>query len=82
MMMKRFLNNERGSIATIAAVTLPVVIGFGALAIDGSMWLRAKNGVQGAADAAASSVAAAAVSGSSAAHNQAEAQGVSAANGF
>jgi Flp pilus assembly protein TadG len=81
-LLGRLSKNQRGSIAIIAAVSLATMLGFGALAVDGSLWLRAKNGVQGAADAAASSVGAAAVSGSSAAHKLAEAQGVAAANGY
>ena len=81
-LLGRLSKNQRGSIAIIAAVSLPAMLGFGALAVDASLWLRAKNGVQGAADAAASSVGAAAVGGSSAAHKLAEAQGVAAANGY
>jgi Flp pilus assembly protein TadG len=74
--------SERGSIAIISAVSLPFLLGFGALAVDASLWVRAKNGVQGAADAAANSVGASAINGDSAAHKQAEAQGVSASNGY
>ena len=74
--------SERGSIAIISAVSLPFLLGFGALAVDTSLWVRAKNGVQGAADAAANSVGASAVSGNSAAHKVTEAHGVSAANGY
>src|SRR6516225_189123 len=74
--------SERGSIAIISAVSLPFLLGFGALAVDASLWVRAKNGVQGAADAAANSVGASAVNGDSAANKPAEAQGVSASNGY
>ena len=74
--------SERGSIAIISAVSLPFLLGFGALAVDASLWVRAKNGVQGAADAAANSVGASAVNGDSTAHKHAEAQGVSATNGY
>jgi Flp pilus assembly protein TadG len=78
----RLAKSERGSIAIISAVSLPFLLGFGALAVDASLWVRAKNGVQGAADAAANSVGASAVGGDSAAHKVAEAQGVSATNGY
>jgi Flp pilus assembly protein TadG len=74
--------SERGSIAIISAVSLPFLLGFGALAVDASLWVRAKNGVQGAADAAANSVGASAVNGDSTAHKLAEVQGVAATNGY
>jgi Flp pilus assembly protein TadG len=84
--LRRLLNrvaaNQRGSISIIAAASLPVVLGFGGLAVDASIWLRAKNAVQAAADAAASSAAAARVGTDSDARILAEARGVAAANGY
>jgi hypothetical protein len=74
--------NHRGSIGIIAAVSLLVLLGFGGLAVDVSLWLRAKNSVQGAADAAASSAAAAAVVGNTSSRKLAEAREVAAANGY
>ena len=59
-LLRRVATNQRGSISIITAVSLPALLGFGGLAVDASLWLRAKNAVQGAADAAASSAAAAA----------------------
>jgi Flp pilus assembly protein TadG len=82
-LLGRLAKNQRGSIGIIAAVSLPALLGFGGLAVDASVWLRAKNGVQGAADAAASSVAAAAVAGGNyLTRLSAEADGVAAANGY
>src|SRR5438093_5969284 len=62
-LLRRFCRlsaNQRGSVGIIAAVALPALLGFGGLGVDVSVWLRAKNAVQGAADAAAMSAAAAA----------------------
>jgi Flp pilus assembly protein TadG len=78
----RFSANQRASISIIVAVTLPVLLGFGGLAVDASLWMRAKNGVQGAADAAAFSVAAGDKKGNTDARLTAEAIGVAAADGF
>jgi Flp pilus assembly protein TadG len=74
--------NERGSIGAITAISLAVLLGFGALGVDVSLWLRAKNDAQGAADAAANSVAAAAAVGNPAGRLTAEANAAAAANGF
>jgi Flp pilus assembly protein TadG len=81
-LLRRISANQRGSISIITAVSLPALLGFGGLAVDASLWLRAKNSVQGAADVAASSVAAAASAGNVPARILAEARGVAAANGY
>src|SRR5438105_806845 len=80
-LLRRVAANQRGSISIITAVSLPALLGFGGLAVDASLWLRAKNGVQGAADVAASSAAAARVAGNVSARILAEARGVAAATG-
>jgi hypothetical protein len=81
-LLRRLFGNQRGSVSIIAAASLPVLLGFGGLAVDVSLWHRAKNGVQGAADAAASSVAASHKKGDPETRLTAEAIGVAAANGF
>jgi Flp pilus assembly protein TadG len=63
--LRRLCGNERGNISMVAAASLPVLFGFGGLAVDVSLWLKSANSVQGAADAAAISVAAAATAGDS-----------------
>ncbi len=78
-LLRRLFESQQGSISIIVAVSFPVLLGFGGLAVDVSLWLRAKNSVQGATDFAASSAAAAAVRGSD---FSAEVLGVAAANGF
>ena len=75
-------SDERGSIAVLTAISMAVLLGFGALAVDASLWQRAKNDAQGAADAAANSVAAAASAGNPAGRLTAEANAAAAANGF
>src|SRR5258707_10447375 len=80
--LRRLSAHQGGSIGIIAAVTLPALLGFGGLAVDASLWLRAKNSVQGAADAAASSSAAAAAAGGTSSRILAETQGVAAVNGY
>jgi Flp pilus assembly protein TadG len=74
--------NERGSIGAITAISLAILLAFGALGIDVSLWLRAKNDAQGAADAAANSAAAAAAVGNPGGRIAAEANAAAAANGF
>jgi len=49
--LRRVSGDQRGAIAVTTALTLPVLLGFGGMAVDASMWLRAKSSVQGAADA-------------------------------
>jgi Flp pilus assembly protein TadG len=75
-------HDERGSMAILTGISLTVLIAFAGLGVDVSMWLRAKNNVQSAADAAANSAAAAAAQKSSDSRVQAEADAAAAANGF
>ena len=76
------LRDQRGSIGIIAAVSLAVLLAFGGLGVDAALWMRAKYDAQGAADAAANSVAAAAAIGNPASRLTAEANAAAAANGF
>ena len=78
----RLSRDERGSMSVLIAIGLTVLFGFAALGVDVSLWLRAKNDVQAAADASANSVAAAAVAGNSGGRLTAEANAAAAANGF
>ena len=52
-MIDRFLRNTRGTIAIIAAIVLPVTIGFFGLGAEVSYWYFNHRKVQSAADAAA-----------------------------
>jgi Flp pilus assembly protein TadG len=79
---QRLSRNERGSMSVMIAIGLTVLLGFAALGVDVSLWLRAKNDVQAAADAAANSVAAAASAGNPAGRLTAEANTAAAASGF
>jgi len=74
--------NERGSMSILTALSLAILVAFAGLGVDVSLWLRAKNDAQGAADAAANSVAAAAAVGNPSGRVQTEAQAAAAANGF
>src|SRR5689334_17562786 len=74
--------DERGSMSVLIAISMAVLLGFAALGVDVSLWLRAKNDVQAAADAAANSVAAAASAGNPAGRLTAEANTAAAASGF
>jgi hypothetical protein len=66
----------------VIALTIPVLAGLAALAVDASVWSSAKNSAQGAADAAAVSAAAAAAAGSSSTQIQNEVYASSALAGF
>ena len=77
---RSLLRDQRGSIGIIAAVSLAVLLAFGGLGVDAALWMRSKYNAQGAADAAANSVAAAAAIGNPASRITAEAN--AAANGF
>jgi Flp pilus assembly protein TadG len=79
---RSLLRDQRGSIGIIAAVSLAVLLAFGGLGVDAALWMRAKYDAQGAADAAANSVAAAAAIGNPASRLTAEANAAAAANGF
>jgi Flp pilus assembly protein TadG len=81
-LLYRLAISRDGNVGIIVAISLPVLIGFGALAADASLWMRARYDAQGAADAAAGSVAAAAAIGNPAGRLTAEANSVAAANGF
>ncbi len=81
-LLRRLSRNERGSMSVMIAIGLTVLLGFAALGVDVSLWARAKNDVQGAADAAVNAVAAAAASGNPAGRLNAEANAAAAANGF
>lgn len=48
-----FLKAERGAIAPLTALLLPVILGFAGLGVDASMWLKERRDLQTAADAAA-----------------------------
>lgn len=52
-MIGPLLRDERGGVALAAALTLPVLLGFGALAVDASHHRLVQNRLQTAADAAA-----------------------------
>ena len=80
--LRRLCGSERGNISIITAFAMPVLLGFGALAVDVSVWLKAKNSVQGAADAAVVSLAAAVKAGDSPTRWQTEAYATAAANGY
>jgi Flp pilus assembly protein TadG len=79
---RSWARDESGSIAIITAVSLAVLLAFGGLGVDAALWMRAKYDAQGAADAAANSVAAAAAIGNPASRLAAEANAAAAANGF
>jgi Flp pilus assembly protein TadG len=79
---RSWARNERGSISAITAISLAILLAFGALGVDVSLWLRAKSDAQGAADAAAGSAAAAAAAGNPASRLTAEGNAAAAANGF
>ncbi len=51
--LKSFLHNQNGAIAVISVISLPVILGFGALAIDMSYAYQTRNLLQTTADAAA-----------------------------
>jgi Flp pilus assembly protein TadG len=79
---RRLTRDQRGSMSILTAISLTVLFAFAGLGVDVSLWLRAKNDVQGAADAAANSVAAAAAAGNPSGRIQSEANAAAAANGF
>src|SRR5450756_2748285 len=80
--LRRLCDNERGTITILAAASLPLLLGFSALGVDVSVWLKAKNSVQGVADAAAVSVAAATTAGEPQTSWQTEGYAIAAANGY
>lgn len=66
----------------ITALTLPALVGVAALAIDTSLWSKAKNDLQGAADSAALGAVVAAGAGATTAQATTEAKAIAAADGF
>jgi Flp pilus assembly protein TadG len=79
---RRLSHDERGSISVLTAISLVVLLGFGALGVDTALWMRARNDAQSAADAAANSAGAAASALNSTARIQADVDAAAAANGF
>jgi Flp pilus assembly protein TadG len=79
---RRLSRNERGSMSVLIAIGLTVLLGFAALGVDVSLWMRAKNNAQNAADAAAYAAGAAAYQVNSTARIQADVNAMAAANGF
>lgn len=79
---RRLSRDERGAMSVMIAIGLTVLLGFAALGVDVSLWLRAKNDAQAAADAAANSAAAAAFAGNPQARIQTDVNAAAAANGF
>ncbi len=63
--IRRFVRDGRGSVATMYALTLPVVVGFVALGTEVAVWYGQDRHAQAAADAAALSGALARATGSS-----------------
>jgi Flp pilus assembly protein TadG len=82
LLVRRLSRDQRGSMAVLTAISLTVLLAFAGLGVDVSLWLRAKNDVQGAADAAANSVAAAAAVGNPSGRITSEANAAAAASGF
>jgi Flp pilus assembly protein TadG len=80
--LRRLSRNERGSMSVLIAIGLTVLLGFAALGVDVSIWLRARSNAQNAADAAANSAGAAAYQTNSLARIQADVDAMAAANGF
>jgi len=80
--LRRLSRNERGSTSILIAIGLTALLGFAALGVDVSLWLRAKNNAQNAADAAANSAGAAAYQVNPTARILADVNAMAAANGF
>src|SRR5207253_3100327 len=80
--LSNLIGNRRGSIGVITALTFPGLLGFSGLAVDASLWLRAKSSVQRAADASALSVAASVGANDATARWLAEGNAVAAQNGY
>ncbi|MBV9375834.1 MAG: pilus assembly protein, partial [Alphaproteobacteria bacterium] len=79
--LRRFAVDQRGVVAVIMAFTLPVLIGFVGLGFDVGFWYFSKQNMQGAADAAAVSAAAALSAGDNAGYTT-EARAVAAQRGL
>ena len=79
---RRLSRDQRGSMSVLTAISLVVLLAFGGLGVDVSMWLRARSDAQAAADAAANSAGAAAAVTNPTARIQADVYAAAAANGF
>src|ERR1041385_3607062 len=77
----RFRKDQVGNIAILAALTLPVLVGFAGLGTEGALWYYTHHQMQDAADSAAIS-AATAYSGSSGTNITTQADGVTALYGY
>ena len=55
--IKRFSRNDRGAVAVMFALMLPIIIGIVGLGVDAGMWLKERRSMQTATDAAAVSAA-------------------------
>jgi Flp pilus assembly protein TadG len=78
----RWRSDDAGSVAVVTCLSLPVLIGCAALAVDASVWASQKNAAQGAADFAALAAAVAATSGNSTTRIRTEASAITSLNGF
>src|SRR5689334_21846349 len=79
---RRLSRNERGSMSIMIAIGMTVLLGFGALAVDTALWMRARSDAQSAADAAAYSAAAGGFAGNPIGRIQTDVNAAAAANGF
>jgi len=81
-MCRLFLRQDKGAIALMFAMMLPVIIGFVGMGVEVGLWYSAKRSLQSAADAAAIAAAYEVSSGSSAATIASAAQTDAVRNGF
>jgi Flp pilus assembly protein TadG len=81
-LVRRLSRDQRGNIGIITALSLAALMGFGGLGTDVSLWMRAKNNAQSAADAAAMSAAIAGHAGNPNARITADVLGVAAREGL
>lgn len=79
---KRMIFDTRGATAAIFAISLPVLVGMGALAVDVGIWNVQKRQAQGAADQAAFSAATSSLAGNVPANVAADARAIAAGMGF
>src|SRR5262249_38874773 len=80
--VRHLSRDQRGSMSILTGISLTVLVACGGLGVDVSLWLRAKNNAQGAADAGANSAAAAAAVGNPSGRITADADAAAAAWGF
>ncbi|GGJ41633.1 pilus assembly protein TadG-related protein [Sphingopyxis bauzanensis] len=79
---KRMIFDQRGATAAIFAISLPVLVGMGALAVDVGIWNVQKRQAQGAADQAAYSAAVSSKAGNDLANVTSDARAITASMGF